>query len=668
MINELIEHAGWQCANGQYEDALAKLSEAIDLKNYDGSLRDAYLLYSKVLFLLERRTDAETVLKWLAMSEPAENLYKEALLEFYNDSGEVKKGAELAMALINSISLLSDEKLFICLDLLEMNGAYREASIFSEKLIAAGAGGEELNERHHKLLKLSRGHEFKNAQFQYDENGVNEFYRLFSGRENVFAKQVKLQNGEYGYHPVYEKMRPEHVKMHFDGDITLGSYTVTLDNSCYYMAIDLDIRKAYQYKLEKTGRQALLGKMKESLRKIKTISEFFGLKPVFEFSGNKGFHVWYFFIEPISCKIARRIGYYIIYKLGVLPLEFLFEIFPKQDEVKHGGIGNLIKLPLGIHLKTNTRGVFVDEANFDVAGDQFDYLKSIKRHTRDEIDMVLGRIAEDNRNNINKNARSKGVDSGDYSVLKSKNAGAAGGENADGEGKSTLAPEKEFKTLAISIPYPQKLPEMIQNMLSRCKILWSIVRKANEQHILNHIEKHVLIYSLTPLGEAGQLFVHQTLSKCADYDPEKVGRDLRAVPPNPISCPKIRKSMKDLAELVGCRCIFELPPKTYPSPLIYANIFPHSEEKLKNAADRSYQDQKLIASSYKPDDMDIMMFKFESIKSEIKKQEELMAEIKDSMARLFKAGNFNQIESQTAKYEIIYEAGGEFEIIKKEKE
>jgi len=245
MTNEIIEHASWQCANGQYEDALSKLAEAVDLKNYDNDLRDGYLLYSKILFLLERRSDSETLLKWLLMSAPDENLYKEALLEFYNDSGEVKKGAGLAMTLLNSLSGLSDEKLFICLDLLEMDGAYREAAIFSEKLIAAGAGGEELNERHQKLLKLSRGHEFKNAHFQYNENDINQFYKLFSGRENVFAKQVKLQNGEYGYHPVYEKMRPEHVKMHFDGDITLGSYTVTLDNSCYYMAIDLDVRKSY---------------------------------------------------------------------------------------------------------------------------------------------------------------------------------------------------------------------------------------------------------------------------------------------------------------------------------------------------------------------------------------------------------------------------------------
>ncbi len=666
MTNEIIEHASWQCANGQYEDALSKLAEAVDLKNYDNDLRDGYLLYSKILFLLERRSDSETLLKWLLMSAPDENLYKEALLEFYNDSGEVKKGAGLAMTLLNSLSGLSDEKLFICLDLLEMDGAYREAAIFSEKLIAAGAGGEELNERHQKLLKLSRGHEFKNAHFQYNENDINQFYKLFSGRENVFAKQVKLQNGEYGYHPVYEKMRPEHVKMHFDGDITLGSYTVTLDNSCYYMAIDLDVRKSYQYKLEKTGRQALLGKMKESLRKIKTISEFFGLKPCFEFSGNKGFHVWYFFIEPLPCKIARKIGYYIIFKLGALPLEFLFEIFPKQDEVKQGGIGNLIKLPLGIHLKTNTRGVFVDDSNFDVAGNQFDILKGVKLHTRNEIDMTLGRIAEDNRNNINKNARYKGVDAGDYVALQG-GVKANSGENGEG-GKSSLAPEKEFKTLAISVPYPQKIPDMIQNMLSRCKILWNIVRKANEQHILNHIEKHVLIYSLTPLGESGQLFIHQALSKCADYDPEKVGRDLRAVPPNPISCPKIRKSMKDLAELVGCRCIFELPPKTYPSPLIYANIFPHCEEKLKNAADRSYQDQKLIASSYKPDDMDIMMFKFESVKAEIEKQAALMSEIKDAMARLFKTENINQIESRTARYEIIYDISGGFEIVKKEKE
>lgn len=661
MIDGMLERVEWQCANGQYEDAMAGLSEAIDIKKYDPRFKDGYLLYSRILFLLERLPEAETFLKWLCDNAPDEWQYKEALLEFYNDSGDTRKGAAIALSMAERASGMGEEKLFICLDLLEMEGEYHSASVFSERLLAAGAGGEELKERHQKLLKLSRGREYKNAQFHYGEDEVKIFHSLFSGRENVFARQVQLQNGEYGYHPVYEKLRPEHVKMHFDGDITLGSYTVTLDNSCYYMAIDLDIRKAYQYKIEKTGRQAIFGKMKESLRKIKTISEYFGLTPHFEFSGNKGFHVWYFFMEPIPCKIARRIGHYIIFKLGVLPLEFLFEIFPKQDEVKAGGIGNLIKLPLGIHLKTNTRGVFVDDSNFDVTANQFEFLRNVKRHRREEIDLVLGRIAEDNRNALNRTS----VKPPGFSAPGVP--GAAGQTNSGEGGKSSLAPPKEFKTLAVSVPFPQKLPDMIQNMLSRCKILWSIVRKASEQHILNHIEKHVLIYSFTPLGESGQLFIHQTLSRCADYDPEKVGRDIRAVPPNPISCPKIRKSMKDLAELVGCRCIFELPPKTYPSPLIYANIFPHSEEKLKNSADRSYQDQKLIASSYNPDDIDVMMFKFETVKAEMQKHAALMEEIKNAMCRLFKAGNINKIESRTASYEIIFDTGGGFEIVKNEK-
>ena len=62
------------------------------------------------------------------------------------------------------------------------------------------------------------------------------------------------------------------------------------------------------------------------------------------------------------------------------------------------------------------------------------------------------------------------------------------------------------------------------------------------------------------------------------------------------------------------------------------------------------------------------MFKFESVKAEIEKQAALMSEIKDAMARLFKTENINQIESRTARYEIIYDISGGFEIVKKEKE
>jgi hypothetical protein len=90
------------------------------------------------------------------------------------------------------------------------------------------------------------------------------------------------------------------------------------------------------------------------------------------FSGSKGLHV-YGFPDPWTAAESRSAAKFVLDSFsGVFsPTKgdnfytqksvdtFSIEIFPKQDTLEEGAIGNLLRLPLGINRKSGKNGYFV---------------------------------------------------------------------------------------------------------------------------------------------------------------------------------------------------------------------------------------------------------------------------------------------------------------------
>ena len=98
-------------------------------------------------------------------------------------------------------------------------------------------------------------------------------------------------------------------------------------------------------------------------------------------SGNGG-HLWFFFEENISARLARSFGSAIL-KLAMqkrhsISFESFDRMFPNQDEIPKGGYGNLIALPLQGKAVKKDHSVFVDE-DFKLFDDQWRFLSSIKK-------------------------------------------------------------------------------------------------------------------------------------------------------------------------------------------------------------------------------------------------------------------------------------------------
>jgi hypothetical protein len=139
------------------------------------------------------------------------------------------------------------------------------------------------------------------------------------------------------------------IKSHLQGKSTVGVYPMTESEECYSLAVDFD---EADYKKDIAIFREACGTL--------------GLKPCVERSrSGKGGHVWFFFEDKISARLARKLGVKLLTYAMSLRHEIDFKsydrLFPNQDTMPKGGFGNLIALPLQAVPRKNGNSVFVDE-------------------------------------------------------------------------------------------------------------------------------------------------------------------------------------------------------------------------------------------------------------------------------------------------------------------
>ncbi len=119
-------------------------------------------------------------------------------------------------------------------------------------------------------------------------------------------------------------------------------------------------------------------------------------------SGNGG-HVWIFFEEFVSARIARKLGSYILTTTMNRRPELGFDsydrFFPNQDRMPSGGFGNLIALPLQKAARTAGNSEFVDRSLVPFP-DQWSFLSNVRKIQKPQVvelvkeaeqdDLVLG--------------------------------------------------------------------------------------------------------------------------------------------------------------------------------------------------------------------------------------------------------------------------------------
>lgn len=372
------------------------------------------------------------------------------------------------------------------------------------------------------------------------------FAHLFGGRENVYARQWWNPDGRGGYSPVHEPFTPRVALNHLLGNVTVGVYVVRLDNTVGFFAIDLDVTKrglaAARSSLAEARRvRALLG---SETRRLTDALAAIGVPALVEDSGYKGRHLWVFLAAPEDAAVVRQFGQLAVARWAPRSPDLQIEFFPKQDTTG-AGIGNLIKLPLGIHRRTG-RWSRLLRPDGTAEADPHGLLRSHPRLSREALHAA---IVEMKRVPVIPRA-SQAAGEGD----------AGGGLEAQPVGPAPPAPPPvwtaaDFKTN----------PE-VAHLLRHCPVLDALRLKVERHQRLTHEEQVVLAHSLGH-SSAGVLAVNFLLDRCVDATSS--ARLQSPLAGNPISCPKIRKRIPHVTAAVPCNCRFDFAPEHYPTPRLH---------------------------------------------------------------------------------------------------
>lgn len=216
------------------------------------------------------------------------------------------------------------------------------------------------------------------------------FRSLFRGREDVYAlRWESARTGKSGYAPAvaggwtsngpktYLPLSDEAIEDHLRGRTAIGVYPLLEDDTCRFLACDLD-GKTWQL---------------DALALLEACTEH-GVPAALERSrSGNGAHLWVFFAVPVAAAAARRLGAQLLREAmarrAELDLASYDRLFPNQDFLPQKGFGNLIALPLQGRCRAAGTSVFLDPATLEPAPDQWAFLGSLELLSPDKLESQL---------------------------------------------------------------------------------------------------------------------------------------------------------------------------------------------------------------------------------------------------------------------------------------
>lgn len=229
---------------------------------------------------------------------------------------------------------------------------------------------------------------------------ISIFRNLFKGREDVFAKYwVSRKTGKKGYSPVcknewipqicrkpcekcenrdYVPLDDFWIEKHLKGEVTIGIYPIQLDDRVNFLVFDFDKENWF-----------------ENAKQLIKFCQSIDLPTYLERSrsGNGG-HLWIFFSQSVSAAKVREFGFTLLEKAGIAGISGdkngFDRIFPNQDFLQDGGLGNLIALPLQYHARQKGNTLFLDPDNTYIPYiNQLNFLSAIRKICEIDIDLFL---------------------------------------------------------------------------------------------------------------------------------------------------------------------------------------------------------------------------------------------------------------------------------------
>lgn len=348
------------------------------------------------------------------------------------------------------------------------------------------------------------------------EAAVARYMALFQGREDCFARQwVDREKGSQGYVPVRRPLEPADVMEHLQGRKTYGIYLLQHDSRVRLGVIDADLTLGLR-----SGEG--LAKKRDTVRReqrylvarLVEIARELHLFCLVEFSGGKGFHFWFFVEEPVPAALVRSTLQRVASRIQPDLSCFQLEVFPKQDRLEGKGLGNLVKLPLGVHRLTGRPSYFL--------------------HTKDRsLDAQLGLLEKVRR-----------IPARVFQEM-GKNLGKAA---------VVVHPRRE--------KWAAEYPELAV-LEGRCAALGQILSECRHHRTLTVRAEKILFATLGFLPRA-KVLLHHVLQSLPEYNPHYVDYQLSRLRGSPLGCRKIHR----LLGMDGAFCAFGTDIR-YAHPLLH---------------------------------------------------------------------------------------------------
>jgi superfamily II DNA or RNA helicase len=224
------------------------------------------------------------------------------------------------------------------------------------------------------------------------------FGALFAARTDVYAVRYdNAHTGKGGWIPAvrggwrkgvrpeernYLPLTPAVLAAHLKGEAHIGLYPLLDGDRCWWLAADFDGPEAMFDALMyvKAGRALQVPVALEVSR------------------SGVGAHAWAFFTAPVPAELARRLGTGLLREAmalrGRMSLASYDRLFPSQDLLPAGGIGNLIAAPLFKPARDNGATVFLDLETLEPYEDQWAYLSALGRMTPAELKRAADRAGK----------------------------------------------------------------------------------------------------------------------------------------------------------------------------------------------------------------------------------------------------------------------------------
>jgi superfamily II DNA or RNA helicase len=237
---------------------------------------------------------------------------------------------------------------------------------------------------------------------------IRLFRSLFRGRNDVYAKRWEnSKKGTLGYSPfclnqwqpvvcgkpkiscstcgnkAYAPLDEDVIENHLRGNIVVGIYPMLPDETCCFLAMDFDE-----------------GDWQKDISVLGNVCMEFNIPLTVERSrSGKGAHAWFFFENWLSATLARKFGTALLTCSMGRRHEVQFKsydrLFPSQDTMPKGGLGNLIALPLQKTARGNGNSEFVD-ARFQSYCDQWAYLSTIQKIPEASLENLISKLCPGN--------------------------------------------------------------------------------------------------------------------------------------------------------------------------------------------------------------------------------------------------------------------------------